>query len=480
MASTDLIVYLNYMATWDGESDENIDSVISEHQRFVNLGTFDSDGQVNEVFKNLSDLAMDIRDRTIAADATQIAADAAAVSAIWSFGLGMAAFAVLEASEVIQKNVISSKATELNKSLRSADDDISTKISDKVKQYVAAYKANNELIASKAPAGLDTRTCRSLLLQFISVVERNNSLTVSSFKKYAESARRVYNSNEIKQVYDALDKLNFSERSDADVKTFVDSLKGFTFDQKEAIFLVYNFSIGIMARQLKIANDTIKAQAQAAEIPVEEVDATAFETLEAVGKFVTVIVVILSVVDTIFEILDIVDVVDQCKKMCDKLNGTIKQSYLDYFNGIKTASIAYKAAISGQTAPPTQPLAPNIPESGSKIRLRSWKGDYLHRPDSPQGVTTWNTGIGNEWIVERENDKFKFRSWKGDYLHRPDTPQGVTTWNTGVGNDWSIEKANSAVKLKSWKGDYLHRPDSPQGVTTWNTGIGNEWNIEII
>lgn len=36
------------------------------------------------------------------------------------------------------------------------------------------------------------------------------------------------------------------------------------------------------------------------------------------------------------------------------------------------------------------------------IRLRSWKGDYLHRPDSPQGVTTWNTGIG--LALERRHD----------------------------------------------------------------------------
>ncbi|MDB9353098.1 LamG domain-containing protein, partial [Nodularia spumigena CS-588/05] len=36
--------------------------------------------------------------------------------------------------------------------------------------------------------------------------------------------------------------------------------------------------------------------------------------------------------------------------------------------------------------------------TNSKIKLKSWKGDYLHRPDTAQGVTTWNTGIGNEWI----------------------------------------------------------------------------------
>jgi len=26
--------------------------------------------------------------------------------------------------------------------------------------------------------------------------------------------------------------------------------------------------------------------------------------------------------------------------------------------------------------------------------------EYLHRPDSQQGVTSWNTGVGNEWALE--------------------------------------------------------------------------------
>lgn len=117
-----------------------------------------------------------------------------------------------------------------------------------------------------------------------------------------------------------------------------------------------------------------------------------------------------------------------------------------------------------------------------KIRLKSWKGDYLHRPDQPQGVTTWNTGVGNEWILEPINGgKVQLKSWKGDYLHRPDQPQGVTTWSTGVGNEWTIEGIHDGkIQLKSWKGDFLHRPDQPQGVTTWNTGVGNEWTIEAV
>ena len=120
--------------------------------------------------------------------------------------------------------------------------------------------------------------------------------------------------------------------------------------------------------------------------------------------------------------------------------------------------------------------------TGNKIKLKSWKGDYLHRPDSDQGVTSWSTGVGNEWTVEVIADnKIKLKSWKGDYLHRPDSDQGVTSWSTGVGNEWTVEAiAGNKIKLKSWKGDYLHRPDSEQGVTTWGTDVGNEWGIEVI
>ncbi|MEH2425091.1 MAG: LamG-like jellyroll fold domain-containing protein [Nostoc sp.] len=120
--------------------------------------------------------------------------------------------------------------------------------------------------------------------------------------------------------------------------------------------------------------------------------------------------------------------------------------------------------------------------TGSRIKFKSWKGDYLHRPDAVQGVTTWSTGIGNEWTVEAIADnKIKLKSWKGDYLHRPDAVQGVTTESTGIGNEWTVEAiADNKIKLKSWKGDYLHRPDAVQGVTTWNTGIGNEWEVEFM
>jgi len=97
MGSTDLITYLNYLSTWETESDNNIDALISELNLFVTLDDFESDSIVDKEFDELTDLAITVRNATIAADAIQMAADAAAVASIWSFGLSMAVFAALEA-----------------------------------------------------------------------------------------------------------------------------------------------------------------------------------------------------------------------------------------------------------------------------------------------------------------------------------------------------------------------------------------------
>jgi hypothetical protein len=352
VASTDMITYLNYISTWETESDQNIDSLISEQNLFMKLDSFESDSVVDKQFGILSDLACSVRDNTIAADAIQIAADAAAVASIWTFGFGMAAFAALQVSEGIERGVISSKSGELNAKLKTVDTDISSQISPDVNNYVVQYKANNNLIVSKAPAGLDTKTCRSLLMQFMTVVQRQHgTIDAATFRQYAESARIVYNSTQIAKVYDALDTLNLSAKSDADVQAFMGVLSGLNYPSGQ-MALVRNFAIGIMYYKLKIANNTIENCAKAAGLPVEEVESSAFGMMDAVGKFVTVVAVVMSVVDVVLNIIDIVDVVQQCDKMCDELNSTIKDSYKTYFNGIKTASQQYKAAIAAAPAAP--------------------------------------------------------------------------------------------------------------------------------
>ncbi|WP_225408247.1 LodA/GoxA family CTQ-dependent oxidase [Stigmatella hybrida] len=117
----------------------------------------------------------------------------------------------------------------------------------------------------------------------------------------------------------------------------------------------------------------------------------------------------------------------------------------------------------------------------TKIKLKSWKTDYLHRPDAASGVTTLGEGKGTEWSVEWVSEsKLRLKSWKGDYLLRAETPQGVTTGAVGAASEWILELLNGQVVLKSSRGDCLHRPDSASGVTTWGEGIGNLWQAEIL
>jgi uncharacterized membrane protein (DUF2068 family) len=350
--STDLITYLNYMSTWDTESDNNISKLIDEHNLFVNLGNFDSDAAVDKEFGIITDLATTLRNETISANAIQIAADAAAVASIWSFGLGMAAFAALETAHAIQVKYMSSKSAELNKKLTTTDEDISAQINPNVNLYILQYKANNTLIASKAPAGLDTRTCRSLLMQFMAQLQKKNKgkLDAAGFRKYAESARILYNSTAINKVYDGLDELNISQKTDNDVQKLMNVIKGLGFDTTQ-MTMVREMSTAIMVYKLKIANTTIEQCAKAAGLDVAEVEASSFGMLDAMGKFFATVAVIMSVVDAVLDIIDIVDVVQQTKAMCDQLNGPIKESYKSFFNGIKTASQAYNDAMA-QVVPP--------------------------------------------------------------------------------------------------------------------------------
>jgi hypothetical protein len=427
MASTDLITYLNYISTWETESDANIDQLISEQTLFINLDDFESDSAVDEEFKTLYDLACDVRDRTIAADATQMAADAAAVASIWSFGLGMAVFLALEVTEKIEQAVISSKSKELNNKLTTVDTDISSKISPNVATYVSKYKQNNNLIIGKAPKGLDTQTCRANLMQFMAEVQRKSGkLDASIFKQYAESARILYNSDEINKVYDALDVLNFSAKSDADIKKFMNVLTGLTLppNAEFGLSLVRGMSFLILTYKFNIANARIRVQAEEAGIPVEEVETSAFEAMDAVGKFTAGVVIIMSVVDIILNIIDIVDVVNQCKKMCAQLNGPIKASYKSYFNSIKTASKQYRVAIGVPTPPPntgksagtdvTQMNAQiakygSITQSG--IRIASISGT-ANNPNQSSGTASKTdggfSGYNGTWEVGNWGDTLKF------------------------------------------------------------------------
>jgi hypothetical protein len=338
--STDLITYLNYIATWETESDGNIDKLLGEHRLFVGLGDFNSDTAINDEFSTLVSLAKEVRDWTVAADVVEMAADAAAVASFWSFGLGMAAFAVLEGEAAIDKAVASSKSQKLNDKLKTADTDIASNISSNVGNYVTEYKSNNTLIVSKAPKGMDTKECRSYLLQFIGEIEKKEAkIDAATFKKYAASARMIYDSDEIGKVYDALDELNLSGKSTADIEKFMKVIANLGVApawSRQIISFVQGVSLVVALKNLNVQRSTITECAEAAGLPVEEVEASAFKMMDCYAKFAVGIAVIFTVIDVVMDIMDLVNVVEQCDKMVDELDGTIKTSYQGYFDSIKT------------------------------------------------------------------------------------------------------------------------------------------------
>ena len=187
-------------------------------------------------------------------------------------------------------------------------------------------------------------------MQFMAQVEKRfkdkGGLTVANFKSLAASARLAFDSDEISKVYDALDELNLSNKSQEDVNKLMDTLKGIDIPGREAIALVQGLSISVVGKKMDITKEKLEAACKEADIPAEEYDGAAFGMMDAVGKFAAGVAVVMSVVDVIMDIIDISDIVKQTKKMVDKLNDTIKPNYLSFFNGIKESSKAYKKAIS--------------------------------------------------------------------------------------------------------------------------------------
>ncbi|MFN7898203.1 MAG: hypothetical protein ACK5N0_00865 [Synechococcaceae cyanobacterium] len=137
------------------------------------------------------------------------------------------------------------------------------------------------------------------------------------------------------------------------------------------------------------------------------------------------------------------------------------------------------------------PMLPATLKQGTVINLKSNKGDFLHRPAEP-GVATWSTGIGNEWSVEViTGNKIRLRTWRADYLYRTNDPKdflyptqapnGVTTRSSGGGDEWTVEVIEgNKIRLRSFKDDCLNRADVPGGVNMSNTGAGSEWIFQVV
>ncbi|XP_066923899.1 uncharacterized protein [Clytia hemisphaerica] len=142
--------------------------------------------------------------------------------------------------------------------------------------------------------------------------------------------------------------LNMSNKAEGEVQKFTDKLAGLKIKDHGALFIVHGASLAFALNILGVAKDILQRCAEASELPLEEIDNSAFGMMDAYGKFAAGVAIILSVVDVILKILDIKKVVQQSKKMVDELNQNIKPDYKEFFRGIKNAAKAYNDAISSK------------------------------------------------------------------------------------------------------------------------------------
>ncbi|WP_158639944.1 hypothetical protein [Pantoea ananatis] len=220
MSSTTYQTYLNYISTWEHESDNHIDKLIEELNVFSTLSDFESDSIINNEFIKLVSLVNQMKSNAIGADVAAIGANVAAVSSVFSLGLGMALFVALEAQSSVYRLFLKDETKDLMENLAVIDERISKGISPDVSLYIDLFKNNNRIISSKAPIGMDGSSCRSILFQFMAFVKAKESLTAESFRRYAGLARKAFESDEINAIYDALDDLNLSKRTKSDIEEF--------------------------------------------------------------------------------------------------------------------------------------------------------------------------------------------------------------------------------------------------------------------
>ncbi|KAF5710539.1 hypothetical protein FMUND_9464 [Fusarium mundagurra] len=174
-------------------------------------------------------------------------------------------------------------------------------------------------------------------------------LDIATFRQYANSARKLFKGKEIEAACDALDDLNRSPKSDDNVKSCIGAIKGFTFGDSTAVTIIRFGSIAIIVNRTKAATKELAVYNELAELLGFEMKTSVFEMMNCWGKFFAGLAVVASVADAYLQILDIIDVMEQTQKMVDDLNGKIKASYKDFFQGIKEAAKHYNNAITKKT-----------------------------------------------------------------------------------------------------------------------------------
>ena len=343
--STALITYLNFIAGLKNATDDQITDIIKERAKFIGLGDSDmmahSESAINGIFDEIDLLARQLEEEEIAQESVKLAEDAAAVAAIWSFGLSMAVFAALEITDTALDAAIKQKEKELYNHLNSADKNIADRTGEVVSEYADLFKKNNDSIKANSPTGLTPQTARSYLYNFMDYisVHADGGVTVDNFRKYIEVASLTKDDANIEKIYDILDEFTLSDRGPEAIKNALTKINSVGLDTN-CLEMVRGFTYDIWVDKMEVSAEDISKYAEEVGIPPEEVEISVLENMDILGKAMAAITIVVSIVDAFLNVYNIVETVKRYNENI-KIFNDARQQYKDYYKHLYDASVKY-------------------------------------------------------------------------------------------------------------------------------------------
>lgn len=284
--------------------------------------------------------------------------------------MSMACFVVAEADALLLTAAAASESKDLTTELSSCDEEIAKRMDHpNIANWIRKYKMNNDKITKYCGGGLQFKEARSILFQFMTAIEGNGKeLNLSNFKLYASVCHHLWDSETRDKVSDALDDLQLSKKTSADVSDCLSKVTQYgllSFDTIEkgtrVIFLGLTFRYlrknigGVKAVSKDVIRD-ISARSNfknayegilecemstvsEEEIVVEEV------ATKGSAKVLLGFSILLSVADIFYQVYEISDAVKQATALHNKLENEIKPKYHDYFQHLKDGAREYNNTV---------------------------------------------------------------------------------------------------------------------------------------
>ena len=341
--SAEAKAYLYYILSLKSASDQQLQDFIDEREQFILLGSSEvmtkTNNAVDTVFDKIDQLAKQLEEEQIADQSVQLAEDAAAVAAIFSFGFGMAAMAALTVTDLALQAAISDKEDDLYNHLNSADQDIGDAVGDPCAKYTTLVKSNNNYVKASAPTGVTPQLARSFVYNFIEYISSNGGATVDNFRKYIEVADMTESDPNIDKTYAVLDEFALSDDKGADAIADAYTNLQLPLNDTKALHLIRGVFTTICVG-MKIAAWKIRKGAAKAGIPPEEYSPQTLEALNLMSKAVGVFSIMISVADAFLNVYNIINTVERYEKNVEVF-AKARQDYKDFYQQLYDASVEY-------------------------------------------------------------------------------------------------------------------------------------------